>query len=289
MHVLPGVGNLLAAGNFPLAVSNLPRVCCSCFSELYCPQRLRAAAPQLRAMDFKGQKLAEQLCLYIILAAGALAFVTGWYQGSFAAMMKASIQQSFIVHNAGQARWAQPSRYRHALIWPVVIQAAPHRLRVGRSCAATPSGRRSFKTLLSRLAFPAGLRRRCGRGDAGVRARLAVFQHSPGELAAQPEGRPEGSGRHQVGSGQVIGLAAAGRERGSRWGRLESCCCCLLQGTGAVGGRRAGARAQSAARDHLRVPKSRQQGSPGFVLFSCAVACGVCQGNEVLSTVQNPG
>ncbi|KAK9842553.1 hypothetical protein WJX81_005794 [Elliptochloris bilobata] len=39
-------------------------------------------------MDFKGQKLAEQLCLYIILAAGALAFATGWYQGSFAAMMK---------------------------------------------------------------------------------------------------------------------------------------------------------------------------------------------------------
>ncbi len=42
-------------------------------------------------MDFKGQKLAEQLCLYIILAAGLGAFVTGWYQGSFAAMMKASI------------------------------------------------------------------------------------------------------------------------------------------------------------------------------------------------------
>ena len=47
-------------------------------------------------MDFKGQKLAEQLCLYIILAAGALAFVTGWYQGSFAAMMKASIQPPLI-------------------------------------------------------------------------------------------------------------------------------------------------------------------------------------------------
>jgi Na+/H+ antiporter NhaC len=40
-------------------------------------------------MDFKGQKLAEQLCLYIILAAGLVAFATGWYQGSFAAMMKA--------------------------------------------------------------------------------------------------------------------------------------------------------------------------------------------------------
>ncbi len=42
-------------------------------------------------MDFKGQKLAEQLCLYIILAAGLLAFVTGWYQGSFAAMMKVRV------------------------------------------------------------------------------------------------------------------------------------------------------------------------------------------------------
>ena len=39
-------------------------------------------------MDFKGQKLAEQLCLYIICAAGAVAFVLGWLEGSFALMMK---------------------------------------------------------------------------------------------------------------------------------------------------------------------------------------------------------
>ena len=39
-------------------------------------------------MDFKGQKLAEQLCLYIICAAGAVAFIMGWLEGSFALMMK---------------------------------------------------------------------------------------------------------------------------------------------------------------------------------------------------------
>jgi hypothetical protein len=39
-------------------------------------------------MDFQGQKLAEQLCLYIICTAGAVAFVFGWLEGSFALMMK---------------------------------------------------------------------------------------------------------------------------------------------------------------------------------------------------------
>lgn len=39
-------------------------------------------------MDFSGQKEAEQLCLYIILAAGALAFGMGWFDASFALMMK---------------------------------------------------------------------------------------------------------------------------------------------------------------------------------------------------------
>ena len=39
-------------------------------------------------MDFQGQKLAEQLCLYIICAAGAVAFLMGWVEGSFALMMK---------------------------------------------------------------------------------------------------------------------------------------------------------------------------------------------------------
>jgi len=39
-------------------------------------------------MDFSGQKQAEQLCLYIILTAGALAFGVGWFDASFGLMMK---------------------------------------------------------------------------------------------------------------------------------------------------------------------------------------------------------
>jgi len=41
-------------------------------------------------MDFQGQKLAEQLCLYIICIVGAIAFALGWVEGSFALMMKVS-------------------------------------------------------------------------------------------------------------------------------------------------------------------------------------------------------
>ena len=39
-------------------------------------------------MDFTGQKLAEQICLYIILASGAISFVAGYVFASFALMMK---------------------------------------------------------------------------------------------------------------------------------------------------------------------------------------------------------
>ena len=39
-------------------------------------------------MDFAGQKQAEQLCLYIIVAFGGLAFLAGWFDSSFALMMK---------------------------------------------------------------------------------------------------------------------------------------------------------------------------------------------------------
>ena len=39
-------------------------------------------------MEFQGQKLAEQLCLYIILASGVAAFLSGWFEGSFSLMMK---------------------------------------------------------------------------------------------------------------------------------------------------------------------------------------------------------
>ena len=39
-------------------------------------------------MDFKGQKAAEQLCLYIILISGVLAFGVGWLDANFALMMK---------------------------------------------------------------------------------------------------------------------------------------------------------------------------------------------------------
>lgn len=39
-------------------------------------------------MDFNGQKAAEQLCLYMILISGILAFAVGWFDASFALMMK---------------------------------------------------------------------------------------------------------------------------------------------------------------------------------------------------------
>ena len=39
-------------------------------------------------MDFEGQKQAEQLCLYIIVTAGILAFGAGWLDANFALMMK---------------------------------------------------------------------------------------------------------------------------------------------------------------------------------------------------------
>ena len=42
-------------------------------------------------MDFDGQKAAEQLCLYIILISGILAFGVGWFDASFALMMKVQI------------------------------------------------------------------------------------------------------------------------------------------------------------------------------------------------------
>ena len=42
-------------------------------------------------MDFAGQKQAEQLCLYIIVAFGGLAFLAGWFDSSFALMMKVGV------------------------------------------------------------------------------------------------------------------------------------------------------------------------------------------------------
>ena len=42
----------------------------------------------LPTMDFQGQKLAERLMLYIICIAGLVAFCMGWFEGSFALMMK---------------------------------------------------------------------------------------------------------------------------------------------------------------------------------------------------------
>lgn len=41
-------------------------------------------------MDFEGQKQAEQLCFYIIITAGVLAFGAGWLDANFALMMKVS-------------------------------------------------------------------------------------------------------------------------------------------------------------------------------------------------------
>lgn len=55
-------------------------------------------------MDFKGQKLAEQLCLYIICAAGAVAFIMGWLEGSFALMMKV-INEALVCSNALTRSW----------------------------------------------------------------------------------------------------------------------------------------------------------------------------------------
>ncbi len=58
---------------------------------LQIPPQVHCLGIQLSGtMDFQGQKLAEQLCLYIICAAGAVAFALGWAEGSFALMMKAS-------------------------------------------------------------------------------------------------------------------------------------------------------------------------------------------------------
>lgn len=37
-------------------------------------------------MDFKGQKLAELIGVYLIAAVAAVAFTTGWLLGSFALM-----------------------------------------------------------------------------------------------------------------------------------------------------------------------------------------------------------
>ena len=48
----------------------------------------RAKTAEASNMDFQGQKLAEQLCLYIICIAGLVAFLFGWLEGSFALMMK---------------------------------------------------------------------------------------------------------------------------------------------------------------------------------------------------------
>lgn len=41
-------------------------------------------------MDFAGQKRAEQLCFYMIVTAGILAFALGWFDASYALMMKVS-------------------------------------------------------------------------------------------------------------------------------------------------------------------------------------------------------
>ena len=52
---------------------------------------LRVAPNNPSKMDFSGQRAAEQLCLYIILIAGALAFGVGWFDASFALMMKVTV------------------------------------------------------------------------------------------------------------------------------------------------------------------------------------------------------
>eukprot|EP00884_Botryococcus_braunii_P018194 jgi/Botrbrau1/5058/Bobra.37_1s0023.1 len=39
-------------------------------------------------MDFHGQRLSEQLCMYIILVAGVISFVTGYARGNFSLMLQ---------------------------------------------------------------------------------------------------------------------------------------------------------------------------------------------------------
>lgn len=39
-------------------------------------------------MDFAGQKLAEQICLYLIVASGVVSFTMGYAFASFALMIK---------------------------------------------------------------------------------------------------------------------------------------------------------------------------------------------------------
>ena len=48
-------------------------------------------------MDFEGQKQAEQLCFYILISAGFLAFGAGWLEANFALMMKVSRLRKVIV------------------------------------------------------------------------------------------------------------------------------------------------------------------------------------------------
>ncbi|EIE24954.1 hypothetical protein COCSUDRAFT_83646 [Coccomyxa subellipsoidea C-169] len=66
-------------------------------------------------MDFQGQKLAEQLCLYIICIAGAVAFALGWVQGSFALMMKVYGSGVAVAMVACVPDW--PWFNRHPLKW----------------------------------------------------------------------------------------------------------------------------------------------------------------------------
>ncbi|BDA42930.1 probable signal peptidase complex subunit 1 [Coccomyxa sp. Obi] len=66
-------------------------------------------------MDFQGQKLAEQLCLYIICAAGAVAFALGWAEGSFALMMKVYGSGVAVAMVACVPDW--PWFNRHPLKW----------------------------------------------------------------------------------------------------------------------------------------------------------------------------
>ena len=69
-------------------------------------------------MDFRGQKQAEQLCMYIIIAAGVVAFVSGFTQNSFALMMKVRPACHLSAIRASPEQSLADASYKYCLTLP---------------------------------------------------------------------------------------------------------------------------------------------------------------------------
>ena len=124
-------------------------------------------------MDFKGQKLAEQLCLYIICAAGAVAFIMGWLEGSFALMMKV-ITDPFCHHRIGGSVRAMARSSSG-------VQRRCTKQMAALACTQCHviDGRQGS------LFATVGVWERSGVGDGGVRPRLAVLQPESAKVASR--------------------------------------------------------------------------------------------------------